>query len=855
MTESSRLQKSVGVHAYNRPIKVVYLVPAVEDTRSHWILDAIFYESYTRWGGANTLVIPTNPSQFDGEGYEQWLRSFDPDFVYSYVQLDQEFIKKINSICLPISLLCRPVRRVDSPETRWRDLSPDWGHYFKSVKSLSTILSPYANPLRFNRPPPTAVKTLLTQSIEPSEDRFLPDNFGVSHDMSMVTHAVSGLYETLCYIRPKEPGSRTVHGTREVSSIPEILGEIASGCVYTFATLARVHTDGLNRVEPHSWGRGFFLFIGETCKDRINFWNSRLLVPRWIDNHGSLLIKKAALDDDSFVAALGNYLNKFNFNRNGNSQPTVEIRSMSEGKDELSKIPAKFNHKTWSQFSVPNNFNAIVCPSEREIKDEGHFVRRNPTVFRLSENSNEIQAEPPVHFEYNAGAFSHLNTGDWSVDLDIERHNNLSKYSNVIDTWQLPRHLKVCKAFTDRLSKVSTGHLLTLIPTGQENFLSQHPVRRKTYELRLPSDIQFFRHLVVGVHPTDLNDARHGLENSRYVGLSHSDKGQNLRGVISMFDRFEDTYLSLTNKFWRDALRKFGRNDYDDEEDLTDPASEKRHIRYENQTVTEDKLFGQIPASHEFLDEYAKRIQIDRGIANKYLRAAVSDSLESLVERAVLYQIHVHRCEYCGHINETTIDDLKKENSCSICRTKYFAPINIPWKFKFNSFVTNSMVARNGLTVLWALGHLHRELFRGSFYYMPEANLFFEEGGIDKREEIDILSVGNGRFLVGEAKKTATSFLRKDGEMAKFITKVKALNPDVALLIFENFAEDANEVEKVKTDLNAARTTILKETGLSPGALSIVVASATRDFNEYGHDFGVIGSRLNAIIFPGEVSR
>ena len=52
MTENSRLNRSVGVNEFNRPIKVAYLVPSVEETRTHWILDAIFYESYTRWGGA-----------------------------------------------------------------------------------------------------------------------------------------------------------------------------------------------------------------------------------------------------------------------------------------------------------------------------------------------------------------------------------------------------------------------------------------------------------------------------------------------------------------------------------------------------------------------------------------------------------------------------------------------------------------------------------------------------------------------------------------------------------------------------------------------------------------------------------
>src|SRR5690606_29497172 len=120
---------------------------------------------------------------------------------------------------------------------------------------------------------------------------------------------------------------------------------------------------------------------------------------------------------------------------------------------------------------------------------------------------------------------------------------------------------------------------------------------------------------------------------------------------------------------------------------------------------------------------------------------------------------------------------LKKENECSICHTKYFAPVDLLWEFKFNSFVADSLVTRNGLSVLWALGYLHDSQFQGSFYYIPEANLFFEEGGKEIWEEVDILSVGNGKFLVGEVKKTATSFLRKDGDIEKFIVKVNALKP------------------------------------------------------------------------------
>lgn len=845
MFENSRLQKSVAVHAHNRPIKIAYFVPVSEETRSHFILDAIFHESYTRWGGANTLLIPTTPNQFSDSQYEIWLQHFDPDFIYSYVPLEQDFVKKIDSICLPISFLLHETPPGSTPEKRWRDLTPDWTHYFKSVKSLSTLLSPYANSKKFNRPIASSLKTLLTQSIDVTKDRFFPDNFGVSHDVDLVTNEVPGLYETLCYIAPKDPNSRMIYGSKEVGSKPDILAELATGAVNTFAQLSRLHSEHLSGVEPRSWGRGFLLFIGESAKDRLNFWNSRLLVPRWVDNLGSLIVKKEDLDDESFVKALSNYFNWVNFSRS-NSQPLVELHSLSESHDTLELISKKFQGKTWSQFSIPNNFSSLACPSENEIKYDGRFPQKSTVSYRLTESENEIQASTPAHFEYNLGIFSHLNNGTWAIDLNIERHNNLSKYSNVSDTWQLPRRLTACLAFTNLKSKVTKNNLLTVIPTGQNDYLS-HQTGRLSYSLNLPSDALFFHNLIAGRIQHSQKDFRHNLKKPHYIDLAHSDKGQNLRGVISMFERFEDSYKLLTNKLWRDALRRFVRED--DSNSQNDSAQLKQTARFETASFTEDQLSGLLPNNFKVKEEYANKIQIPVKTATKYLKDALSDSLEYLVERNVLFQVYEKRCGYCGHINILTIDELKKENSCSICRTNYFAPIHIDWKFKFNEFVTRSLVVNNGLTVLWALGRLHQVLTRGSFFYLPEVNLFYEHAGKENREEIDILSVSNGSFIAGEVKKTATSFLRKDGEIGKFINKIKALNPDIALLVFEDLTDKEDEKELIKKELIELRKSIQEQLYMPPKSVKIVVGSDDPEFNKYDQDLGITGPRLKKLIF------
>ena len=58
------LGKTVEVKASNRPIKVTYLVPYEATPKNHMILDGVLHESYARWAGAYTLIVPTNSKVF-----------------------------------------------------------------------------------------------------------------------------------------------------------------------------------------------------------------------------------------------------------------------------------------------------------------------------------------------------------------------------------------------------------------------------------------------------------------------------------------------------------------------------------------------------------------------------------------------------------------------------------------------------------------------------------------------------------------------------------------------------------------------------------------------------------------------
>ena len=66
------LGKTVEVKAINRPIKIAYLVPFDDKPDTHMNLDAVFFESYTRWAGAYTLLLPTKSQEFLDDGYGEW---------------------------------------------------------------------------------------------------------------------------------------------------------------------------------------------------------------------------------------------------------------------------------------------------------------------------------------------------------------------------------------------------------------------------------------------------------------------------------------------------------------------------------------------------------------------------------------------------------------------------------------------------------------------------------------------------------------------------------------------------------------------------------------------------------------
>ena len=821
----TNLGKTVEVKAINRPVKIAYLVPFDDKPDTHMNLDAVFFESYTRWAGVYTLLLPTSSHEFLDEGYGEWLKNYDPDFIYSYVDIDTSFIDIIDRLSCPVAFLKHEMQDQDDRKTGWRGFLPSWDHYIMPISSITTVSSPsvYQQFPYEDRP---RERTVFTQYRMEPNNRFLADNFGTGFSLNFVTHAIPGLFKTLCLV-PEELPEYITAGTNRCFTTLEAFRAITDRTATPIMRFAMVHSDGIPRPQSRGWTYAYQLFVGSTPLDRINFWNSRHLTSQWSHTSNALILEPGLFNDDQLVEQLGQYLNRNNFLRNSGGEQKAEIRSISVEADVLDTYRVKLQSHTWNTVNISQSYKTLAIPSNQDLNEHIHGTSIDTTTFRLAEDFSKITANEPAHFIYIPPQLKGHSRGQWIVELDIQRHNRLSRYVNVVDTWTLPRRRKIVNAFTKRLAKPTLAGRLALLPTTVDvPFRSQAIKGQNYYDISLPSDELFFCHLALELFQYPTDDLRATNTREGYIDLTVSDKGQYLRGVISLFDHLDTAFGILTNKFWRSVL---ARAKVDSSSPLTFDMKD---------------FCSLIPNDTETMQRLTKKLRFKKPKKTfSYLRDNLKDTLEYLVHSSVFHQVATWRCRYCGHLNSRSFDNMKIQNECVICSTEYLAPIELDWKYELNNFAHRYLVGQSGLPVLWTLGFLQNRLGIGSFWYLPEVDLFENEDGHENKNEIDILCMLDGFFYAVEVKQSASTLLNKDGEIDKFINVIERLRPDVALLAFERYCnEEANEQE---TKVRLAETAkIIREQIGAWIKLEVLVAQDVSGYNDFSVDFGWYGPRI-----------
>jgi hypothetical protein len=756
---------TLSAKCWARPARIAYLIP---EAPAHSLLDALFDESFSRWGGRRTAIVPTNGAIIDAS-YWDFLNLWDADIIYSYVTLSDPLKESLFSNFAPADLI---LHESHDEQSDAHGLRPDYAGNFAFLSSLSLL--PYlsiGSQIRGLSPPEILDKEHWAQT-----DRDLSDSFGfVSSsltDYSLLPHAHRLSFRPLSDRRMTKRFTEPI----EISYIDEnnkLIEEIAkrrslhclSELSDAFCPYLREFTSG-----RQGWDDHLTVIIGDEIADRLLFWNAQ---HRYKSLGAFKDVPVLRLSPNRFRDGVPEWLRKWITSRNqrhlsGNYAPRTIFRSCSLRQEQLEATVRSISDSP--HIFVSSEHHSTPCIFERATNQKVHSDsaiqvsspwassgESRPANIRFHGYQLELPSAPPGHLRNVAPSI--LGDGVWAVDFTIERAEDHSPYSNQRHIWMFPRRLRLEQAV--RLENYVSGtHSLILPPicrptsTGYLTIWDSIDWPRPT--LSIPTDYQAFTHALMSrvpgspQHVTALRDDAA----FRRLDVAISDKGRDLLGVLQLFQSLPEALRFLTNPFWLKIIRQLSP------EEPADSTKRINRLAADMETTVDQQGLEGVDWSRlakralslaarsftseaqqlKWIDyESLRKLAIEGRPRHKDIEELLTDSTTYLRNRGFLWQGFGWRCSFCHHRNWIQLEQLVPIVNCEICRRPQSSPVSGSLHFRLNPFVHHAFASTSGQgPVLWCLGHLAGRA-RHSFAFVPALDIF-RVGEGNPETDLDILA-------------------------------------------------------------------------------------------------------------------
>ncbi len=801
-----------------RPLRVAYLVDLA--TCEHILIDKIIAESFSRWSGRRTPIIPASLDGVD-PAYASWLHAFDADIIYSFANLTDVAIGLLDEELAPGILHHHEDRYRDPEGERRYDIEIP----LQGLSCLSVLPMFASRRWGFGDKP----KDILSfdKFWDGSDDTFVRENFGflsTSFGNSQLASSAPELFKCLTLISAESLANRQ-YGKSEhakFESDPRALLQTLAepGAVLPPCQLSELFCHYL---EPkNSLKRnGVNVVVGDEIADRLVFWNGHNRFPRnEPTGTSSIRISVEQSNDTEFLKLVGRVLDRRGIQGEQNA-PVATVRSTSLTEDELADIAERIKPegKTWQRFATEAISGADwAIPEfgeERAYFTTGSLaISREPKGQQRSELKNgrsELPLATPWHLSENYLPPS-VRGGQWMVDLSIEREIDHCKFSNVVHEWILPRRLRIDPFFSiSRESSSSRMHQrYCQRPTRSGRLSASIELAVRQASITVPNDDDAFfgglRDFQRDRFPRTRAN-KDGLQKPpppKVMDAKYSDKGRYLLGALQHFGNLPDAFQTLMHGFWREGLRRLGADPshLDDELEARFQKVMARRLRAtdeewevssqeDRQKVAKEalRIASQLRRPERFVqyDKLASRYSdlvekfieenphVKEGPLEEYLSAGELDaSIQYLCERKILFQGHEWKCQNCFNRNWVSIDDLSSVMRCNVCQNEELPPVSGGWQFKASGFFVEAYSDHGTEPAIWALWQL-AERARASFYFLPSALIWFDQHREDGPNdcEVDLLAVVDGETVAVEATTSRTLKASEIEKLAAFATRVR----------------------------------------------------------------------------------
>ena len=798
-----------------RPLRVVYLVDV--ENCPDGLIDAIEDEAYSRWGGRRTLIVPAKTTGID-QRYDQWVKLYDADIIYSYVSLEDGAVEKIHKAYSPAYLTYHNIWRFHG------DSEPNFNPElpFAALNSLSVVPAMLGRSWGpFERP--TELR-ILDKYFDRSESRFLQENFGFIRTSfrNSVANVAPDLYKCTTLISQasldnghfyKDPADNYV-----TDELAILAGMSQPNPIATLSELSDLFTPYLQTNfsgDDHSLS----LIVGDSVSDRLMFWNGRHRYGEQIYREiTSLRVETAKCQSKEFLSALKTLIERRGRTHQGHHH--VILRSSSLSQNYLGEIAATLRGKDgWLAVEIaPPQTHASCIPEFRDEEKFIGFVYGHHPAPRISATSNfqtnelKIPLATPWHIN-EARPPASIRTGRWMIDRSIERLVNHSKYSNVTHEWVLPRRLRLQSAFKLTRHDAPMDIHSNFIRTTRFGYPSVSAnCDDDTGMLAIPADVDAFRTALCNEFEwTQFDKTRKSARSfNRYQYAEISDKGRYLVAVLGLFGNTPTAFDFLMNSYWRDIIIHLGGISPEKNEPFREHVVRtlKKRLSSTGESLvisSEDQWYRlariAVQVGHKIQKEerfvhygflkskWELLVKQDLEDAShlseedkEYYREDrhLDQSIQSMCDAQILFQGREWQCRKCYNKNWVSIEKISRTLVCEVCGNEKSAPVSGDWAFRLNNFLLEAYRDHGVEPIVWTLWKLS-ERARSSFYFAPSMSLWedYRENRASPVAEIDALVVVDGTLYLCEAKAGDRISAEQVERLVQICARVR---PDILLI-------------------------------------------------------------------------
>lgn len=796
-------------------MRVAFLVEDVE--HAHLVLDGIFADCYSRWGGRFSLVVPCVDERI-AESYWPWLEAFDPDIVYSYVSLSRADILAVHERLAPSQYKFHKMG--NEPRLDVFGFKPSYEQ--SALSSMSTIFKLARHRGRLGNS--GSIRVMDSWHGE-TPSRFLTDNFGTYHysyGTSMYPRDATAAGQLLTVVSPHFQSDRRSVPS-DLDTVPTELAaleEFAKGGATSLSILSALFASKLT-IRHGFWSESFNLVVGDTFADRLLFWNARLFIPAWLDvDLCCLRVGIEQIKDQVFLEALGTTLRQRNHVTSGTGgQTKIAIRSASLNAEQLREAQELLSSvKVWGAVTTEAALaNDAVVPPLDVLRTARQYSRLDGDISPRPDWSEFTWTPPVAHpplvapdHVSDAPIRQSFTTGCWYNDFALECDG--PGPFGAANLWMLPRRWRMARAFqVSRTGRPNYGAPPS-IRTSRDGRLSVSVDSNNPIDaLRVPPAAEAMRYALAADGAWAEADGQHErvYPANKVSWTDPSNEARYLAGVLGMAGSLQRATQFFLHPFLRKHFAKLGgtpnlpveqlrptintlqkRAKQSPAFDLKDEADREalaelivkaaRAVKRPMEFIRYDDLREDWKAYRkEYWTKHSSSHADSDVDWDRLEEESLDTCLTELRHRQVMYQGHRWTCRHCHHKNWLDFGALSSELTCEVCKHATRAPVNVEWLFRPSEFSIESLRDHSVLSLIWVLSALRRQA-RQSFIFVEPTWFGFSGQGKTADAEADLLISLDGRAILCEAKSSWTSLRQSDVE--QFVELSIRLRPDIALL-------------------------------------------------------------------------